>query len=319
MIPTNQPLLRVWLIRGLLSGLLLLVACSSPTQPSELASEASSVTIAAAGDIACDPASGDFNGGKGTASNCRMKATSDLVVAMKPTAVLLLGDNQYENGALSAYQKSYAPTWGRFKAITKPIPGNHEYQTARAAGYFSYFGSAAGDPKKGYYSYNLGSWHVIALNSNCSQVGGCSATSPQGLWLKADLASHAQKCTLAYWHHPRYSSGEHGNASGMSAFWQLLYNANADLVLSGHDHDYERFAPQNANGGKDTTRGLREFVVGTGGKSRRAFGTIVANSEVRNSSTYGVLKLTLSDGSYSWQFVPEAGKTFTDKGTTACH
>ncbi len=317
----RKRLIKKWSVVNIfmLGLILLLAACAEPLQPSELEAAATSVTVAAAGDIACDPAASSFKSGNGTSTECHMKATSNLLVAMKPSAVLTLGDAQYENGTLSAFQKSYGPSWGRLKAITHPAVGNHEYQTSSASGYFSYFGSAAGDRKKGYYSYNLGSWHLIALNSNCSLVGGCHTGSVQETWLKADLAAHKTKCTLAYWHHPRYSSGEHGSTPALTDLWQTLYNANAEVVLSGHDHHYERFAPQNARGGKDTARGLRQFVVGTGGKSHYAVGTAVANSEVRNATTYGVLRLTLNASSYSWRFVPEAGKTFTDSGTANCH
>jgi acid phosphatase type 7 len=315
----RKHLMKKWsAVRFMLGLILLLTACAAPLEPTLLETTATSVTVAA-GDIACDSADSSFKGGGGTSTECHMKATSNLLVAMKPSAVLTLGDAQYENGSLSAFQKSYALSWGRLKAITHPAVGNHEYQTPGAAGHFSYFGRAAGDPKKGYYSYTLGSWHLVALNSNCSFVGGCNTGSAQELWLRADLAANKTKCVLAYWHHPRYSSGTHGNTTEMTDLWQTLYNANAELVLSGHDHIYERFAPQNARGNKDTARGLRQFVVGTGGKGYRSFGTVVANSEVRNNTTYGVLKLTLNATSYNWKFVPEAGKTFTDSGTTACH
>jgi hypothetical protein len=171
----------------------------------------------------------------------------------------------------------------------------------------------------GYYSFDVGNWHLIALNSNCSQAGGCSATSPQGKWLAADLAAHTNSCTLAYFHHPRFSSGQIGNITTMDAFWQPLYQAGADIVLVGHDHDYERFAPQNPSGVLDIQFGIREFVVGTGGRNSSSFGSIKANSQVRNSSTFGVLKLTLTDGAYIWQFIPIAGSTFTDSGSGTCH
>lgn len=270
--------------------------------------------IAAAGDVACTPTSST------TATACRHKFTSDLVVDAGLTAVLLPGDLQYERGQYENFLRSYDPTWGRVNGISYPAPGNHEYGTAGAAGYFEYFGAAAGDPNKGYYSFDVGSWHVIALNSNCGRVGGCAAGTPQEQWLRADLAAHPAACTLAYWHHPRFSSGSsHGNSTAMQAFWQALYDAGADVVLSGHDHDYERFAPQTPTGAADPQRGIREFVVGTGGKSLRSFRTPVANSEVRNSNTYGVLKLTLHPSGYDWQFVPEAGKTFTDSGSASCH
>ncbi|MDP9308751.1 MAG: DNRLRE domain-containing protein [Actinomycetota bacterium] len=284
--------------------------------------------IGAAGDIACDPADSNFNGGLGTASACHEKAVSDLLVQSHLTAVLGLGDEQYECAGLSAFASSYDPTWGRLKAMTYPATGNHEYQTSggtncdssgNAGGYFTYFGAAAGDPTRGYYSFDLGTWHLIALNASCAKVGGCGAGSPQEVWLRNDLAAHSNLCTLAFWHNPRYSSGGVGNDSTYSPFWQDLYNANAELVLVGHDHEYERFAPQNASSGLDTARGIREFVVGTGGKTHTSFATIRANSEVRNNDTFGFLKLTLHPSSYDWQFVPEPGKTFTDSGSTACH
>jgi hypothetical protein len=276
--------------------------------------------IAAAGDIACDPTSSNYNQGNGTADRCQMKATSDLLVNANLTAVLPLGDNQYESGSLEAFQKSYDPTWGRVKSITRPVVGNHEYSTSGAYGYFRYFGAtAAGDRSKGYYSYDLGNWHIIALNSNCSQIGGCEENSPQQKWLKADLANHRNTCTLAYWHHPRFSSAMHGNNSDYDMFWKDLYNAGVEVVLNGHDHDYERFAPQTPNAQADPTRGIRQFVVGTGGKSHYGFGKPEPNSEVRNADTYGVLMLSLHPNSYSWQFVPEAGKSFTDSGSDECH
>jgi acid phosphatase type 7 len=205
------------------------------------------------------------------------------------------------------------------KAITHPAPGNHEYGTTSASGY-SYFGSAAGDPSKGYHSYDLGAWHIIALNSNCGNVGGCGTGSPEErLW--SDLTAHASAtCTLAYWHHPRFSSGTtHGSDPTYTAFWQALFDHGADVVLVGHEHNYERFALQKPDGTADAANGIREFVVGTGGRSQYGFGTPIANSQVRNGTTFGILKLTRHPTSYDWQFVPEAGGTFTDSGTTACH
>jgi hypothetical protein len=266
-----------------------------------------------------------FNGGLGTAASCRQKYTSDLVMSTPPAGVLALGDNQYEDGTLSKYQGSYNLSWGRFKNITYPAVGNHEYGTAGALGYFDYFNGTgnvngpAGPRGKGYYSFDIGTWHLISLNSNCTPAGGCSATSPQGQWLRADLAAHPTTCTLAFWHHPRFSSGQHGDTGVLAPLWQALYDANADVVLSGHDHLYERFGPQTAAGAADPPRGIREFVVGTGGRSHYAFGTPQPNSEVRNSDAYGVLKLTLHPDSYDWVFTPESGKTFTDFGSTKCH
>lgn len=275
--------------------------------------------IAAAGDIACDPNSPFFNGGQGTATDCRMQATAKLLMKEKLAAVLPLGDLQYEVGSAIAFQKSYAPTWGQLKAISRPVVGNHEYNTPGAAAYYRYFGAAAGDPQRGYYSYNIGQWHLIALNSNCSEVGGCGDRSPQMQWLKADLAAHPKQCTLAYWHHPRFSSGHHGNHSSTQAFWQTLYQAGADVILTGHDHHYERFAPQTPQGQLDQQRGIRQFVVGTGGKNHYELNETQANSQVRNADTYGVLKLTLHPTSYDWRFIPEPGGSFTDSGHSSCH
>jgi acid phosphatase type 7 len=277
----------------------------------------SEAVIAGVGDVACDPASSSFNGGQGTATECRQLATSDLALAGGYDAVLGLGDLQYEDGTSAKFVQSYAPSWGRLKAITHPVPGNHEYGTAGAAGYFQYFGAAAGDTTKGYYSFELGSWHVIALNSNCAAVA-CGVGSAQEQWLRADLAAHPAQCTLAYWHHPRFSSGSHGSDASYTAFWQALWDADADVVLVGHDHDYERFAPQRADGSLDATRGVREFVVGTGGKTHYTFSTIRANSEARDSTSFGILELTLRASGYDWRFRPAVG-SFTDAGSTACH
>ena len=281
---------------------------STPTPP-----PTDAVVVAAVGDIACPPTSTT------TPDACRQMATSDLLVGATPDAVITLGDNQYNNGESSNFNLSYDPSWGRYKAITKPSPGNHDYNTAGAAGYYGYFGAAAGDPSKGYYSFNLGGWHIIALNSNCAYVS-CSAGSTQEQWLRADLAANPAPCTLAFWHHPRFTSGTgHSNDISVTPFWQALYDYGADVVLSGHVHNYERFAPQAPNGAADSVRGIREFVVGTGGKSLYASGAGITNSEVRNGSTFGVLKLTLRPTGYDWAFTPEAGKTFTDTGSHACH
>ena len=280
--------------------------------------------VAAAGDIACDPADASFNGGLGTASLCHEKSTSDLLVAGAFDAVLPLGDNQYESATLSNFQASYDPSWGRVKATTHPATGNHEGTTATSGGgYCSYFGAAAHCSASGnqggaaFYSWDVGTWHMIALNSNCAAAGGCDVGSAQYTWLQKDLAAHPATCTLAYWHHPRFSSG--GSNTFMQPIWKLLYDNGADLVLSGHVHNYERFAPMDGLGNLNSADGMREFVVGTGGRSLANFGpTIAPNSEVRNGSTYGVLKLTLHPTSYDWSFVHEAGKVFTDSGTSSC-
>lgn len=288
-----------------------------------------SPVIAAAGDIACASSNQSFNAGLGNATACRQKYTSNLVFSSGLSAVLPLGDNQYESGSVTEFMGSYDPTWGRVNGIAHPVPGNHEYYTSRAAGYFDYFNGAgrqngrAGDRAKGYYSFDVGSWHLIALNSNCSFVS-CAAGLPQEQWLRADLAAHPNSCTLAYWHHPRFNSGytdDFADKPDTGALWQALYDARADVVLSGHAHGYERFAPQDPSGLSDPSLGIREFVVGTGGEDHHTAlsTTTKANTERLNTDTFGALRLTLGPTGYRWEFVPEAGATFTDSGSQACH
>lgn len=253
--------------------------------------------------------------GAGDIASCghnRDESTAQLLDNI-PGTVFTTGDNAYPDGTLAQFNDCYGPTWGRHKDRTRPSPGNHDYHVNGAAGYFDYFGAAAGDRSKGYYSYNLGAWHIVSLNSEISQGAG----SAQEQWLRADLAANPKVCTLAYWHKPRFSSGRHGNNAGSQALWQALYDYGADVVLNGHDHLYERFAPQNPNGQADA-RGIREFVVGTGGAGLYPFETIQPNSQVRNNTTHGVLKLTLHSTSYDWQFIPIAGQTFTDSGSANC-
>lgn len=272
--------------------------------------------IVAVGDIVCNTSSY-------TSSTCRYAQTSDRMMAINPDAVLTLGDNQYQNGELSNYNTFYDPTWGRAFEKTFPSPGNHEYGTSYAAGYSDYFGSRTGDPNNEYYySFDIGSWHIVSLNSNCSEegVGGCSTNSPQGLWLKNDLETHDNACTLVYWHHPRFSWGSHGDNSKMDYFWQLLDANNVDVSLAGHDHNYQRFAPMDLTGSYDEN-GVREFVVGTGGKSHYSTEEdppTVGQLEVLNTSTFGVLKMTLHDMSYDWEFVGESGNTI-DSGSWNCN
>jgi hypothetical protein len=302
-----------------------------PAQPVgtlEPALAASDPVIAAAGDIACDPAQPSFNDGEGSPTACRQKFTSDLLMDANLTAVLPLGDVQYECGGYQAFLQSYDLSWGRLKSISRPVVGNHEYLTSSgtdcnsynegAAGYFKYFGSTAGESGQGYYSYDVGTWHLVALNSNCGDAGGCGYGSPQASWLTQDLAAHPNLCTLAYWHIPLFSSGGR-SATNTQPIWEILYNNDVDVILNGHDHIYERFAPQAPDATPDAARGIREFVVGTGGANLTEIETIAANSEVRNNDTYGVLKLTLHPTGYDWQFVPEEGRTFTDSGTDKCH
>jgi hypothetical protein len=277
----------------------------SPASP---AASASDPVLVGAGDIAsCDALAG-------------AEATAKLIDKI-PGTVFAAGDLAYPDGSAADFANCYGPTWGRFKDRTRPTPGNHEYHSGGASVYSSYFGAAAGDLRKAYYSYDLGAWHIVALNSECADVGGCDASSAQVQWLKQDLAQHSTLCTLAYFHKPLFSSGaKHGNDAAMKPFWQTLYAAGVDVVLNGHDHDYERFAPQDPDGHMDEQHGIREFVVGTGGKNtHRTFADPKANSEVRQADTYGVLKLTLHSSSYDWEFVPEAGKSFKDEGTGTCH
>jgi hypothetical protein len=260
--------------------------------------------------------------GAGDIADCRdlsgAEATAKLLDQI-PGTVMAVGDLAYPDGSKENFV-CYDKTWGRAKSRTRPAPGNHEFHSSRASPYFDYFGAAAGDAKTGYYSYELGTWHIIVLNSECKDVGGCEAGSPQEKWLRADLAAHPAACTLAYWHKPLFSSGSaHGNDLALKPFFQALYEANADVLVNGHDHDYERFAPQTPDGAADAKRGIREFVVGTGGKNHRPFAEPKPNSELRDATAFGVLKLTLKPGSYDWQFIPEAGKSFTDSGTGACH
>ncbi|MBZ0159663.1 MAG: PASTA domain-containing protein [bacterium] len=278
----------------------------APTEKRPVALRGAASVLVGAGDIASCVSDGD-------------DATANLLDAIDGV-VFTLGDNAYVAGTPVEFAACYDPSWGRHKSRTRPAPGNHDYHTRGAFGYFDYFGDAAGDPDKGYYSYDLGSWHIIVLNSNCAKIGGCGPGSPQEQWLRADLVAHPATCTLAYWHHPRFSSGRHGGDAALEAFWQALYEHDADVVLAGHDHVYERFAPQTPDGKPDPIHGIRQFVVGTGGDRHHTFaGPVIANSEVRNGETFGVLKLTLQPASYEWQFIPVAGQKFTDSGTGRCH
>jgi len=270
-------------------------ATNTPT-PTPNATASGSVILVGAGDIS-------------DCGNNNDEATAKLLDSI-PGTVFTAGDNAYSDGTYTQFVNCYNPTWGRSKARTNPSPGNHDYNTAGAAGYFQYFNSVTP-----YYAYNLGAWRIYALNSEIS----ASATSAQVTWLQNDLAANPKLCVLAYWHKPRWSSGTtHGSDSGMQTLWQILYNAGADLVINGHEHNYERFAEMNALG-STVTSGLREIVVGTGGEGHYSFGTALPGSQVRNGTTYGVVKLTLSASGYTWQFVPVAGSTFTDSGSNNCH
>lgn len=273
-------------------------------------STVSTHTWVGAGDMAHCPSNGD-------------EITADLITGIRassphPVTVYTAGDNVYEEGTDQEFQECYEPSWGVHKDITLPSVGNHEYLTAGASGYFNYFGTAAGDPDKGYYSYDLGEWHIVVLNSNCSKVGGCTSGSPQYTWLENDLQTTSTSCTAAVWHHPRYSSGQHGNQNHVDPLWRLVAQYGADVVVAGHDHNYERLAPMDADGNFDPD-GVQSFVAGMGGKNKRDPGPDPhPNSVTSEYDTWGVLEFTLFDGGYDYQFVGEPGSTYQDSGSGVC-
>ncbi|MBV8636335.1 MAG: metallophosphoesterase [Burkholderiaceae bacterium] len=237
-------------------------------------------------------------------------------LAVDPEAqVLTLGDNTYPVGLPAEFDNCYGPTWGKFKSVTHPSSGNHEYYTPKANGYYFYFGEAAGTAPGFYYSFDIGNWHLLSLNSNLKG----EAWKEELAWVKKDLAQSKARCTLAYWHHPRFSSGGHGNNPEMAPLWDLLQAAHADLVLNGHDHDYERFAPQDKDARRDNAHGIREFVVGTGGAYLTPVFFRKTNSEIVDNDTHGVLKLVLKDTGYEWEFLAEPGKSLKDSGAAHCH
>ncbi len=279
---------------------------SAPTNtPGPSPTPGASVTLVGAGDIS-------------TCANDNDEATALLLDSI-PGTIFTAGDNAYEDGTAAEFANCYNPTWGRHKDRTRPAPGNHDYHSG-GGGYFDYFGANAGPVGRGYYSYDLavGAWHVISLNSSCGDAGGCGAGSPQEQWLRADLAATTANCVVAYWHHARFSSSDnHGSDTRTQALWQALYDFQADIVIAGHDHIYERFGKQDASGNVDPN-GIRSFVAGTGGRSHYGIGAAEPNSEVRNGDTFGVLRLTLRAADYDWEFVPVAGQAFTDSGTDQC-
>jgi hypothetical protein len=287
---------------------------------------AADAVLYAAGDVACAPNDLSFNGGLGTATACRQQATADLMPDGTFDAVLALGDLQYDSATLANFRASYDPSWGRVKARTYPVIGNHEGITATTgAGYCSYFGAAAHCNSTGsqggaaFYSFDIGDWHVVVLNSNCVAAGGCDPGSPQYQWLQGDLARNQSACSIAAWHHPRWSSGHDGSNVFMQPLWQLFAASGGDLVLAGHSHDYERFAPIDGNGALDASDGTTSFVVGTGGVNFTGLsGTRAPGSQVRQNSSFGVLRLALHPTSYDWRFVPAAGNSFTDSGSRFC-
>ncbi len=288
------------IVRGKRPGSLQITATAHDVAGHAVVAVAPAILVGA-GDIAACSSQGD-------------EATAALLDAVSGT-IFTAGDNAYESGAVDEFARCYNPSWGRHKNRTRPAPGNHDYLTRGAAGYFAYFGSAAGDPTQGYYSYDLGSWHILVMNTSAPTHPG----SPQEQWLRADMAAHETQCTLGYWHSPRFSSGFQGNHASMGAIWEVLYDAGADVVISAHDHNYERFAPQTPAGLPDSTSGIRQFVVGTGGRGLLPFNNTAANSEVRSNTTFGVLLLKLYDGWYEWEFIPTQRDGFRDAGAGRCH
>ena len=293
----------------------------APAGPSPLLASpvpAVAPVLGAAGDIACAP------GDSVTPSSCQQVATAQAMKSVNPDLVAVLGDEQYESGSAAEFRGAFDPAWGPLKPILRPVPGNHEYGAdPKATGYFDYFGGLAGpDRTKGYYSYDLGAWHIVALNSNCKRVGGCAADSPQHAWLRSDLAAHPNRCVLAYWHHALFSSAAYPEESPvMAPIWQVLQDAGADVVLSAHAHAYERFGPQTIDRRADPEHGMREFVVGSGGKEHIPYGlTRAPNSETSTDYDFGILGLTLHPAGYDWRFV-SAGLpgVFRDEGSAACH
>jgi len=270
-------------------------------------------TLYAAGDIArCAHPDPRWSGAAATAALVEKRLAGD-----PDAAVLTLGDHTYPRGTAREFADCYAPTWGRFRERTWPTPGNHEYHTSNGSPYFAYFGKRAG---RGYYSLRLGSWLVVSLNSNLKGAEHAAQLD----WLRAELARAPSRCTLAFWHHPLYTSGGHLGPGRMQDAWEILFEAGAEVVLSGHDHDYERFAPQDAHGRLDRARGIRQFVVGTGGAYATPFLQFPPNSEVREASFDGVLQLRLLDGAVAWQFLPAAPEKLPagavmDHGRMECH
>ena len=259
--------------------------------------------------------------GAGDIASCtsdRDEQTASLLDSI-PGTVFTVGDQAYPDGTAAQYADCYDPSWGRFRARTHPALGDNDYNTGSAAPYFQYFGSGVGDPSQGWYAYDLGAWRVYVLNSNCSHVGGCGAGSPQLAWLQQDLAANPRACVAAIMHTPRFSSGTNGDTAAMQPFWATLAGARAELVLSGHDHDYERFQPLDAAGSPDDAAGLRQFVVGTGGAGGGAFPSVHRFSVVRSADAIGVLELTLHPSSYDYRFISIAGRTFGDAGSGTCH
>lgn len=281
----------------------------SPSRGGNVAASKGGTAVIAVGDIACKP------GSVTTDALCRGQQVAKMIAKQDPRLVLLLGDQQYDRGGPEEYAQSFGVTYAGLKSALRPTPGNHDYATAQAAGYYDFFGQSAGPSRRGYYSFNIGKWHIVSLNSNCREVG-CEEGSEQHKWLRRDLAKSSAKCTLAYWHHPLVSSGKYGKNGSVAPLWAALRAARAEVVLSGHEHSYERFLPLDEKMAVNHKTGMRQFVVGTGGRSLYPKASRQVGS-VRRISSFGALKLTLKNGRYAWQFIDQAGKTL-DSGATRC-
>ena len=286
------------------AGCILLACVAAVLVAIPVFGQTTTVTLVGAGDIA-------------SCSQANDSATARLLGNI-PGTVFTLGDNVYPSGTADRFRNCYDPTWGRYKARTKPTLGNHDYTTNGASAYFDYFGTRAGPRGKGYYSYDRGAWHIVALNSNCDHVS-CARDSAQANWLRNDLAAHQLQCTLAYWHEPLYASGTGSDEPRVRPFWNILYRHDAEVILAGHAHRYERYA-KITPGGARSTHGIRQFIVGTGGEPGGTYnGPDHPDMQVMKRNTPGVLRLNLRADSYTWKFVPIAGETFTDSGNDKCH
>lgn len=293
--------------KSLLAFALTVIAILTVVGPAD----ADDPNIAAVGDIAC-PSTVPF-----TATSCRHADVAKAIAKSKPDSFWILGDIQYPDGSLADFERSFDPSFKRFNSIWRPSPGNHEYGRPGAAGYYDYFGKAAGPKRRGYYSFNLGRWHIVSLNTNCDMVD-CSATSPQAKWLSRDLNRYPRLCTAAFFHHPLFSSSDgHGNIPFAQPFWRILQGHRAEIALAGHDHGFEAFTRQDSTGRRDRKRGIAEFVVGTGGKSSYPFAKTQPNSFVRKTDVFGFLSMDLRAKSYSWRFIDEKNKSLAG-GSSRC-
>jgi hypothetical protein len=290
---------------AMVSAMLLACTMAAELTAVEGASQRRTVTLVGAGDIGrCDD---------------RSDTKTARLVGRIPGTVFTLGDHAYPDGTRGQFRNCYDPTWGTYKKRTRPAVGNHDYHTAGAKPYFNYFRWRAGRPR-GYYSYDRGAWHIVVLNSNCKEVGGCEWKSAQGRWLRRDLANHRARCTLAYFHHPLYASGRGEDSSQVKPFWHILYNYHAEVILNGHAHRYERFARITPSGERSSARGIRQFIVGTGGAPGGSQkGPDEPRVQAKKIDAPGVLKLDLGSGFYRWKFVPVAGRNYTDSGRARCH